>query len=59
MKNASAFRVYLTLRIASAFFNATRFTVLTVYYVTVGWLNPLELVLVGTVKGSRLEHSDN
>ena len=49
MRNSSAFRVYLTLSIASTFFNATMFTVLTVYYVTVAGLNPFELVLVGTI----------
>ncbi|MCB0185518.1 MAG: MFS transporter, partial [Caldilineaceae bacterium] len=49
MKNPHAFRVYLTLSAASTFFNAVMFTVLTVYYVTVAGLNPLQLVLVGTV----------
>lgn len=49
MKNPQAYRVYLILSGASTFFNAVMFTVLTVYYVTVAGLNPLELVLVGTI----------
>ncbi len=31
MKNANTFRIYLTLSIASTFFNATMFTVLSVF----------------------------
>lgn len=49
MKNPHAYRVYLTLSGASTLFNAIMFTVLTVYYVTVAGLNPMQLVLVGTV----------
>jgi DHA3 family tetracycline resistance protein-like MFS transporter len=49
LKNPQAYRVYLTLSVASTLFNAMMFTVLTVYYVRVGGLNPLQLVLVGTV----------
>lgn len=43
-----AYPVYLILSGASTLFSATMFTVLTVYYVKVVGLNPLQLVLVGT-----------
>jgi DHA3 family tetracycline resistance protein-like MFS transporter len=49
LNNPHAYRVYLILSGASTLFNAMMFTVLTVYYVRVGGLNPLQLVLVGTV----------
>lgn len=48
MQNQQAYRVYLILSGASTFFNSIMYTVLTVYYVTIGGLNPLQLVLVGT-----------
>ena len=48
MHNPQAYRVYLILSGASTFFNAIMFTVLTIYYVTVAGLNPLQLILVGT-----------
>ncbi|MFN8494633.1 MAG: MFS transporter [Caldilineaceae bacterium] len=44
-----AYRVYLSLSGVSTLLNAMMFTVLTVYYVQVGGLNPFQLVLVGTV----------
>lgn len=48
MQNQRAYRVYLILSGASTFLNSLMYTVLTVYYVTVAGLNPLQLVLVGT-----------
>ncbi|MBI2951553.1 MFS transporter, partial [bacterium] len=49
MRRPGAYPVYLILSGASTLFSAMMFTVLTVYYVTVVGLNPLQLVLVGTV----------
>ena len=48
MRRPGAYPVYLILSGASTLFSAMMFTVLTVYYVTVVGLNPLQLVLVGT-----------
>ncbi len=45
----SAPRVYYIHTGAATLFNATAFTVLAVYYITVAGLDPLQLVLVGTV----------
>jgi DHA3 family tetracycline resistance protein-like MFS transporter len=47
-KKPSAYGVYLILSSVSTFANAVMFTVLSVYYVTVVGMNPLQLVLVGT-----------
>lgn len=49
VRKLDAYPVYLILSGASTLFNATMFTVLTVYYVTAVGMNPLQLVLVGTV----------
>lgn len=49
MRKLRADTVYLILSCGSGFFNALMFTVLTVYYVNDVRLNPLQLVLVGTV----------
>ena len=49
MKKLSAYRVYLTIVAASSLFSSMMFTVLAVYYVQTVGLNPLQLVLVGTV----------
>lgn len=47
---ARAYRVYLYLTGGSAFLRQTISTVLAVYYVTVVGLNPLEIMLAGTVR---------
>jgi DHA3 family tetracycline resistance protein-like MFS transporter len=49
MKKPSAYRVYLTIVAASSLFSSMMFTVLAVYYAQTVGLNPLQLVLVGTV----------
>jgi len=48
LRRPGAYAVYLILSGASTLFSAMMFTVLSVYYVTVVGLNPLQLVLVGT-----------
>jgi DHA3 family tetracycline resistance protein-like MFS transporter len=48
LRRPGAYPVYLILSGASTLFSAMMFTVLSVYYVTVVGLNPLQLVLVGT-----------
>lgn len=49
MKRPGAYPVYLILSGASTLFSAMMFTTLSVYYVTVVGMDPLQLVLVGTV----------
>lgn len=49
MRKPHAYTVYLILSGASTLFNSIMFTVLTVYYVTEAHLDPLQLVLVGTI----------
>lgn len=49
MRRLDAYRVYLTMGAASSFFRNMIYTVLAVYYVQVVGMNPLQLVLVGTV----------
>lgn len=49
MRKLPATTVYLVLAIASTLFSYSVFTVSAVYRVTVAGLNPLQLVLVGTV----------
>jgi len=49
MHKPTPYSVYLILSVASTLFNAMMFTYLTVYYVQNARMNPLELVLVGTV----------
>ncbi len=48
MRGLSAPRVYYIHTGAATLFNATAFTVLAVYYITVAGLDPLQLVLIGT-----------
>ena len=49
MKNPQAYRVYLIMRATQALASAIMFTTLIMYYVTMVGMNPLQLVLVGTV----------
>ena len=48
-RKPSAFHVYITLELAAALLYSLIFTVDSVYHVTVARLNPLQLVLVGTI----------
>src|SRR6266700_3899911 len=48
-KKANAEQVYLILSGASTSFNAIVFLMLTVYYVQIAGMNPLQLVLIGTI----------
>jgi DHA3 family tetracycline resistance protein-like MFS transporter len=45
----NAYRLYLLMGAAAAFFSSMIFTGLTLYYIQIVGMNPLQLVLVGTV----------
>ncbi len=49
MHTRHAYRVYLLTAFAEALFSGMYFTVSTIYRVEVAGLNPLQLVLVGTI----------
>jgi MFS transporter, DHA3 family, tetracycline resistance protein len=54
VRNRDAYRVYLAYTIAGSFLSTLYFTVATIYRVQVAGLNPLQLVLVGTVMESAI-----